>query len=522
MCFGGISFFDSLFRFFLDVVCGLDHDDIHNTYNNLVTMLPLDNNNVAVIRSQIAIMTVATTDDNEEEYFLKERRQAELDMILAAYSQDEEVWITTNPTAVTRIHRKLVASDGTTVGFLLELVLPDQYPDVALEVASVRVDHSSSSSSSSSSTTNCFIKAAHDSIQQLTKACRNAADRAAGGEAVFLVFNAAEEWLQDQWPIVCQAYTATSIVSSTEQDTSATHSSNPVSNNNNTNNMTLGRRLIYSHHIISTTKRAHIMELASNLQLTGYMKIGWPGILLIEGLEDDCQEFYDTIRQWQWQYLVVRGEMQETMVDDNDNDNDTATRQRCFDRFLQVNDMAVVANHCRQVGLEALFRTSMKVYDNSTEKEESVENDLYGVLVHVDHMNDGKNYRKWLRKTCEQYNTALLIKHCVTDIQYKDGKPTILVGLIGDRSSVHNVLKRWRTSRVDVDSRNRQCLERMMTILIEGTLEPRRSRDRLDWDQMSVESGLLVSLDEAMGILESIGGSSWSGRLTDLLKERFC
>jgi hypothetical protein len=49
----------------------------------------------------------------------------------------------------------------------------------------------------------------------------------------------------------------------------------------------------------------------------GYVKIGWPGLILIERLDDACNHFYDDIRKWAWEYLVVRGEMQETCHQDN-------------------------------------------------------------------------------------------------------------------------------------------------------------------------------------------------------------
>jgi len=75
--------------------------------------------------------------------------------------------------------------------------------------------------------------------------------------------------------------------------------------------------------------------------------------------------------------------------------------------------MSKVASHCRQVGLESLFMTSMKLYDHESgnnDEDENVGDNLYSALICVDHMNDGKGYRKWLRKTCIESDVLLLLK----------------------------------------------------------------------------------------------------------------
>jgi hypothetical protein len=37
---------------------------------------------------------------------------------------------------------------------------------------------------------------------------------------------------------------------------------------------------------------------------------------------------------------------------------------------------------------------------------------LYGALVHVDHMNDAKQYRKWRCRPCADLDVWLLIRQC--------------------------------------------------------------------------------------------------------------
>ena len=228
------------------------------------------------------------------------------------------------------------------------------------------------------------------------EACRTEAESVAGQEAVLTVLSRADEWLASEWPAYC--------VLDEETQEHETKCDSEVASPK----VILGRRLIYSHHLIAATKRADIRDLASHYNLTGYAKIGWPGIILIEGIEEDCIHFYDDIRGWSWKYLVVRGEQQEQ----------NGTRK--FDSFVETDDMALVAEHCRKVGLEALFMTSMKVYHNGNEEGEEAEETLWGTLVLVDHMNDGKQYRKWLRKTSRQLDCLIFIQQCYQD--YTSGR----------------------------------------------------------------------------------------------------
>lgn len=66
------------------------------------------------------------------------------------------------------------------------------------------------------------------------------------------------------------------------------------------------RLWIYSHHIKSKTKRQNIVKEAKNLNLTGFLRPGKPGIICVEGLKDDTQEFWRIIRQYNWQKIQLR------------------------------------------------------------------------------------------------------------------------------------------------------------------------------------------------------------------------
>jgi hypothetical protein len=447
------------------------------------------------------------TNNNE----LRERRQAELDFVSAAYSVEEAWWeveATNNEEGedevatdviVARVHRRLELTASETadmVPVVLILSMPRGYPSHdPLQIQATLLESSSSPSSSPS-----LVKTAYDSIPKLMESCREVACDFLGDEAVFSVLSRADQWLQEEWPNFYRT-SALFIHSNNEKDAAVSTTSDAVTP------IVLGRRMIYSHHIIAKTKRSAIQTLAAQLHLTGYMKIGWPGLILLEGLEKVCVDFYDEIRPWSWQYLVVRGEQQEQVAS-----LDELEAKRCFPSFQEVDDMSIVAQHCRAHGLEALFKTSMKVYAEATPLSNSTESQqplLSGALILVDHMNDAKSYRKWLRKTAAICECKLLIKQSL--VSSEGERPVlIIVVLIGslDNHAVSNMLKRWRTAKVDVDSRGKPCLEGQMTVLMQGEVNS-KTLQVLDWNNANSEENLSVSNNQLQDVLTSIGGPAW-------------
>ncbi|KAK9791180.1 hypothetical protein WJX73_009614 [Symbiochloris irregularis] len=63
--------------------------------------------------------------------------------------------------------------------------------------------------------------------------------------------------------------------------------------------------LIWFHHIKSFSKRKHILNSAQDLDVRGYCKPGFPGIIVCEGLESDVAAFIAGIRQLKWQAMSV-------------------------------------------------------------------------------------------------------------------------------------------------------------------------------------------------------------------------
>ncbi|KAF1332145.1 Major facilitator superfamily, partial [Globisporangium splendens] len=125
----------------------------------------------------------------------------------------------------------------------------------------------------------------------------------------------------------------------------------------------LGRRAIYFHHIINPNKRHVVMEWALELQLGGFSKIGWPGIVIVEGPEANVREYVRRLQHLRWKQIVVRGEQTEVCPEGETID---AMRRlpRGFQEFPETG-MSALAAACRDAGVEELFLTTMKIYGRS-------------------------------------------------------------------------------------------------------------------------------------------------------------
>ena len=456
----------------------------------------------------------------------EERRAAELEFVASAYDPSEawcESSSTTTSDVAAVVHRILslashnssssASSEDHQVVVQLTLTLPQTYPlHDCLHISARLV-----SACSNHTTRKVMVM---NALPSLTESCQAVAAANPGEESVFLVLTAADEWVQETWPSLLQSNVVVLAASATTAKAEDIAKEEERSNDN----LLLGRRLIYSHHIISKIKRADMKQLANKeYKLTGYLKIGWPGLIVLEGREEDCIAFYDVIRRWNWQYLVVRGEQQEAVCNRSGVDE-----LRKFDSFVEVDDMSVVADHCRRVGLEALFLTSMKVYANESSDDQvgnpsgniSGSDALFGALVHVDHMNAPKSYRKWLRKTSNAVGCLLLLIKQFHVKQDYSGRPTILVAVVTDDQSVKSdFFKRWRTSKVDVDAKGRPCLERQMTILSEGKL-PQLMEDELlvlaEGDTLNGEATVATTKEQLMAVVDKIGGEEWQHAVQNL------
>mmetsp|Transcript_22590 Transcript_22590/g.39941 ORF Transcript_22590/g.39941 Transcript_22590/m.39941 type:complete len:348 (+) Transcript_22590:115-1158(+) len=129
----------------------------------------------------------------------------------------------------------------------------------------------------------------------------------------------------------------------------------------------LGRRLLYSHHIINMGKRTAVVQWAVQLGLSGCSKIGWPGVIIVEGLEQNVREYVDALSRLKWKHFAIRG---EEIIEGKE--GQSLDSLRAFPKgFTEygVNGMPEVAELCRDRGLGALFDTLFKRYPKQDANE---------------------------------------------------------------------------------------------------------------------------------------------------------
>ncbi|NXL86723.1 RWD2A protein, partial [Alectura lathami] len=69
---------------------------------------------------------------------------------------------------------------------------------------------------------------------------------------------------------------------------------------------TFQRMWIYSHHIYRQELRKKIFECAKKLKLTGFCLTGKPGVICVEGIRENCEEFWRAIRYPNWKHISCK------------------------------------------------------------------------------------------------------------------------------------------------------------------------------------------------------------------------
>lgn len=112
-----------------------------------------------------------------------------------------------------------------------------------------------------------------------------------------------------------------------------------------------GRRWIWVHHITNTGRKKSIVKEAQELKLGGFLKAGYPGVVVVEGETPACDEFVNWIkgnksrpggfgRNWGHH---VRGEISVT------------SRQLPLNFKEVEEELAVLSAACKDCDLEAEF-----------------------------------------------------------------------------------------------------------------------------------------------------------------------
>lgn len=102
------------------------------------------------------------------------------------------------------------------------------------------------------------------------------------------------DWLRDN------------LVQLLNRQLSSDESSQRLEKDDRRNSSRFVRWWIHSHHIVGKAKRQTLPVLADQYDLTGFLLPGKPGVICVEGAEEDVKEFWERIRTWAWKKIGVR------------------------------------------------------------------------------------------------------------------------------------------------------------------------------------------------------------------------
>ena len=125
-----------------------------------------------------------------------------------------------------------------------------------------------------------------------------------------------------------------------------------------------GRRLVWFHHVKSGKKRKKMREWSGELSVNGVVKCGYPGVCVVEGEVQACDEFVRRLRGLGWSAMSVRAaeDDDEEFVDDGDGEGAASRRglRRGWSEIGEDGGMSALAEVLRHANLERLMSAALR------------------------------------------------------------------------------------------------------------------------------------------------------------------
>lgn len=202
--------------------------------------------------------------------------QDEMAFIHSAYSPQE---ISVDDKQVTYTLELPLDNDSGDVRIDISVTLPIRYPSVAIDEIKVVMNEASTCSPD-------IRKIALDALPTLQEICLIEARAREGSTALLSIFSVADMWAKDDWYAVMAKQL--SLLKGKGKQISSNKSGGKGS-------IEFCTFLIYTHHITDPEKIQLVKKTASKLNLGGYIKIGRPGLILVEGTQSDCEALLEAL-----------------------------------------------------------------------------------------------------------------------------------------------------------------------------------------------------------------------------------
>ena len=118
----------------------------------------------------------------------------------------------------------------------------------------------------------------------------------------------------------------------------------------------VARRLIWFHHIKAPGKRKAAQTWAKELDLGGFSKPGYPGIIVVEGRAEDCEAYVSRLKRLTWKAMSVR----VAEEDDDAVGREPARRLPAAFEELPENGLGIMGEALREAGLEHMLEAALK------------------------------------------------------------------------------------------------------------------------------------------------------------------
>jgi hypothetical protein len=210
-------------------------------------------------------------DSDDAEKDVLDRLDSELTFVMSSYGGDE---LRATSSAVVRFLNLNMDQDST-VRVNLTLTIPEGYPASGTLDVKAEIDDASTSGSTEAR------KFVSDYLLFLVNVCQWEANVCLGDEAMLTVLTTADRWVQNDWAGIRNKHLG-------EKNSQKGEGGRTFE---------ICRLLVYSHHIIESEKIQLLKNSASKSGVGGVFRIGRPGFVLAEGLEENCDNFLASIVQ---------------------------------------------------------------------------------------------------------------------------------------------------------------------------------------------------------------------------------
>ncbi|KZT73423.1 hypothetical protein DAEQUDRAFT_762325 [Daedalea quercina L-15889] len=108
--------------------------------------------------------------------------------------------------------------------------------------------------------------------------------------------------------------------------------------------------LFTSHHLVSPTKRRSLQQWSMSLSLTGFAKLGHPGVIYCEGKRAQVEEFVANVKAMQW--LALRLRFVEPLLEEFKNARSAGGNEGARRQWVEVEKVGEVVEEMRRLGRE--------------------------------------------------------------------------------------------------------------------------------------------------------------------------